>query len=191
MPKDENNRLSLCFQGLGLIYRNVSLLEWWEAFDYICSFLCYHNRWGIQIPTDNTGHYWSIYYSQVFNTNYFCLGVNYGSAVRKLPHFTGAGRMISTISLLPYESIYFFVRLNVASRLNFRPAKFFKSFLSKDLSGQLDALAEFPNISFCMERKLKKCKYTFNLVIHTECVTDKNIKEKRLEGKSFTYCWKP
>lgn len=153
MWKDENICLSLCFQGLGLIYGNIFLLKRWETLNYICSFLCYHNSWGIQISTDNTGHYWSIYYSQVFNANYFCLGINYSSAIWKLTHFTGAGRMISTIGLLPYESIYFFVRLNMVSWLYFRPAKFFKSFLSKDLSGQLDTLAEFPNISFCMERK--------------------------------------
>lgn len=153
MWKDENICLSLCFQGLGLIYRNIFLLKRWEALNNICSFLCYHNSWGIQISTDNTGHYWSIYHSQVFNSNDFCLGINYSSAIWRLTHFTSAGRMISTISLLPYESIYFFVRLNMASWLNFRPAKFFKSFLSKDLSGQLDTLAEFPNISFCMKRK--------------------------------------
>lgn len=145
--------LSLFLQGLGFIYRNVFLLKWWKPLNYICSFLCYHNSRGIQVPTDYTGHYWGIYYSQIFNTNYFCLGINYSGAIWRLAHFTSARRMISTIRLLSYKGIYFFVRLNVVSWLNFRSTKFFKSFLSKDLSGQLDTLAEFPNISFCMERK--------------------------------------
>lgn len=92
--------------------------------------------------------------------------------------------MISTISLLSHESIYFFVRLNVASWLNFRPTKFFEGFLGKDLPGQLDALAEFPMISFCMERKQENRKYPLNLVKQTECLMGKNsIKDRKAGGR--------